>query len=122
MLHAVAPLRITTRLFDSGQLFADRDVIKALVLGQVEMAAPGTWLVSAYVPDADMAQLPVFYGQPADVTHDVPDLGSVGSGVVEVAVGVASHGVVVGRFVTVVLRAAGVTVGDVGVSKPRLGP
>lgn len=64
---------ITTQLFDSGQLYADRDVIKALVLGQIEMAAPGTWLVSAYVPDADLAQLPAFYGQPPEVTHRAID-------------------------------------------------
>jgi len=64
----IAPL-----LFDSGQLFPDRDVIKALVLGQIEMAAPGTWLVAAYVPEADMGQLPLFYGQPTEFTHRVVD-------------------------------------------------
>lgn len=72
-LEAASQGAIAPRLFDSGQLFSDRDVIKALVLGQVEMAAPGTWLVSAYVPDADMTQLPVFYGQPIDVTHRAID-------------------------------------------------
>ncbi|WP_428483682.1 TRAP transporter substrate-binding protein DctP [Rhodopila sp.] len=72
-LEAATRGQIVPRLFDSGQLFADRDVIKALVLGQVEMAAPGTWLVSAYVPDADLAQLPVFYGQPVDVIHRAID-------------------------------------------------
>jgi TRAP-type transport system periplasmic protein len=64
---------ITTQLFDSGQLFPDRDVIKALVLGQIEMAAPGTWLVSAYVPEADMTQLPLFYGQPIEISHRAID-------------------------------------------------
>ena len=59
-LEAASQGQIAPKLFDSGQLFADRDVIKALVLGQVEMAAPGTWLVSAYVPEADFAQLPIF--------------------------------------------------------------
>jgi C4-dicarboxylate-binding protein DctP len=72
-LEAASQGEIAPRLFDSGQLFADRDVIKALVLGQVEMAAPGSWLVSAYVPDADMAQLPVFYGQPVDMIHHAID-------------------------------------------------
>lgn len=64
---------IAPQLFDSGQLFPDRDVIKALVLGQVEMAAPGTWLVSSYVPEADLGQLPVFYGQPIETTHRAID-------------------------------------------------
>jgi TRAP-type C4-dicarboxylate transport system substrate-binding protein len=72
-LEAASQGEIATQLFDSGQLFADRDVIKALVLGQVEMAAPGTWLVSAYIPEADMAQLPLFYGQPLEITHRAID-------------------------------------------------
>jgi TRAP-type transport system periplasmic protein len=72
-LEAASQGAIAPQLFDSGQLFPDRDVIKALVLGQVEMAAPGTWLVSSYVPEADMAQLPLFYGQPVEVTHRAID-------------------------------------------------
>lgn len=72
-LEAASQGQIATLLFDSGQLYADRDVIKGLVLGQIEMAAPGTWLVSAYVPDADMGQLPAFYGQPMEATHRVID-------------------------------------------------
>jgi TRAP-type transport system periplasmic protein len=72
-LEAASQGAITTQLFDSGQLFADRDVIKALVLNQVEMAAPGTWLVSSYVPEADLAQLPIFYGQPIEATHRAID-------------------------------------------------
>jgi C4-dicarboxylate-binding protein DctP len=72
-LQAASQGEITTTLFDSGQLFPDRDVIKAMVLGQVEMAAPGTWLVSSYVPEADFGQLPMFYGQPVEVTHRAID-------------------------------------------------
>ncbi len=72
-LEAASQGEVAPRLFASGQLFADRDVIKALVLDQVEMAAPGSWLASSYVPDADLAQLPVFYGQPAELTHRAID-------------------------------------------------
>jgi TRAP-type C4-dicarboxylate transport system substrate-binding protein len=72
-LEAASQGEIAPQLFDSGQLFPDRDVIKALVLGQAEMAAPGTWLVSAYVPEADLGQLPVFYGQPIEATHHAID-------------------------------------------------
>ena len=72
-LEAASQGEIAPKLFDSGQLFPDRDVIKALVLGQVEMAAPGTWLVAAYVPEADLGQLPVFYGQPIETTHRAID-------------------------------------------------
>ena len=72
-LEAASQGAIAPVLFDSGQLFPDRDVIKALVLGQTEMAAPGTWLVSAYVPEADLGQLPIFYGQPIDATRRAID-------------------------------------------------
>jgi TRAP-type transport system periplasmic protein len=72
-LEAASQGEIMPLLFDSGQLFPDRDVIRALVLGQIEMAAPATWLVSAYVPEADLAQLPVFYGQPVETTHRAID-------------------------------------------------
>lgn len=61
LVEAASGGQITTKLFASGQLYADKDVIKALVQQEVEMAAPGTWLISAYVPDADMLQLPAFW-------------------------------------------------------------
>jgi TRAP-type C4-dicarboxylate transport system substrate-binding protein len=72
-LEAASQGEIAPQLYHSGQLFADHDVIRALVLGQIEMAAPGTWLVAAYVPDADLVQLPAFYGQPIDCTHRAID-------------------------------------------------
>jgi TRAP-type transport system periplasmic protein len=72
-LQAASQGEIVPRLFDRGQRFPDRDAIRALVLGQIEMAAPGTWLVSAYVPEADMGQLPMFYGQPIETTHRAID-------------------------------------------------
>jgi len=77
-LEAASQGEIAPQLFDSGKLYPDREVIKALVLGNVEMAAPGTWLVSAYVPEADLGQLPVFYGQPIETTHRAID-GTPGS-------------------------------------------
>ncbi|MDE2514914.1 MAG: TRAP transporter substrate-binding protein DctP [Rhodospirillales bacterium] len=64
---------IKTRLFESGALFPDLHVVKALVQGQVEMACPGTWTVTGFVPDADFSQLPAFYGRPIDVVHKVTD-------------------------------------------------
>ena len=68
---------IKTELFSSGSLFADLDVTKALVQGQVEMACPGSWTITGFIPDADLFQLPALYGQPLDVTHKVID-GRVG--------------------------------------------
>src|SRR5579884_1582213 len=69
--------QIQTKLFESGSLFPDLHVVKALVQGQVEMACPGTWTITGFVPDADFSQLPAFYGQPIDVVHKATD-GSAG--------------------------------------------
>jgi TRAP-type C4-dicarboxylate transport system substrate-binding protein len=60
-------------VFHSGQLFADLNVSKALLQGQVEVAAPGAWVLTGLVPDCDMVQLPYFYGVSDDVTHKATD-------------------------------------------------
>ena len=65
--------KIKSEIFHSGQLFADLNVTKALIQGQVDMAVPGTWTITGLVPDADYAQLPALYGQPADVVHRCTD-------------------------------------------------
>lgn len=68
--------RIKTELFQSGQLFPDLDVGKALIQGQVEMACPGSWTITGIIPNADLFQLPALYGQPFDVVHKVIDGGA----------------------------------------------
>jgi C4-dicarboxylate-binding protein DctP len=65
--------RIKTELFSSGALFADLNVAKALVEGQVEMACPGHWTQTGLIPDCDMFQLPMFYGQDISLTHRAVD-------------------------------------------------
>src|SRR5580692_10985011 len=65
--------QVKTRLFESGALFPDLQVLKALVQGQVEMACPGTWTLTGFVADADFSQLPAFYGRPIDVVHKAAD-------------------------------------------------
>jgi TRAP-type C4-dicarboxylate transport system substrate-binding protein len=72
--------RIETELFHSGQLFKDANVAKALRQGGVEMAVPGTWVLTGFVPDADIFQLPIFFGQSADAVHRVID-GPVGKSI-----------------------------------------
>ncbi len=64
---------IVGEVFHSGQLFADLNVSKALLQGQVEMAAPGAWVLTGLVPDCDMVQLPQFYGLSAEATHKATD-------------------------------------------------
>ena len=65
--------KITSEIFSSGQLYADLNVAKALLQGQVDMASPGTWTQTGIVPDCDFCQLPVFYGQPIEATERASD-------------------------------------------------
>ena len=72
-LEAASGGQIATKLFESGALFPDLQVVKALVQGQVEMACPGTWTITGFVPDADFSQLPAFYGRPIELVHKATD-------------------------------------------------
>jgi TRAP-type C4-dicarboxylate transport system substrate-binding protein len=72
-LEAGSGGRIKPELFASGQLFADLNVSKALLQGQVDMAAPGTWTVTSFVQNADLFQLPALYDQPIEMIHRVAD-------------------------------------------------
>ena len=65
--------RIKTKLYESGQLFKDLEIPKALLQNQVEMACPGSWAITGIVPDADAFQLPILYGRSADDVHHVFD-------------------------------------------------
>jgi C4-dicarboxylate-binding protein DctP len=64
---------IQGQVFHAGQLYADLNVSKALLQGQVEMACPGAWVLTGLVSDCDMVQLPYFYGQPTEVTYKATD-------------------------------------------------
>jgi C4-dicarboxylate-binding protein DctP len=72
-LEAASNGRIKTELFASGQLFADLNVSKALLQGQVDMAAPGVWAITNFVQDSDLFQLPALYDQPIETIHRVTD-------------------------------------------------
>ncbi len=65
-LEAASGGRIKTELFSAGALFSDANVAKALLQGQVEMACPGSWVLTAFIPDCDVVNLPVLYGQPLE--------------------------------------------------------
>ncbi|MBI3517534.1 MAG: TRAP transporter substrate-binding protein DctP [Proteobacteria bacterium] len=69
--------RLRTRLYHSAQLHKDVAVPRALREGSVEMAMPVGAVLSSFVPDIDIIQLPMFYGQPLDRQHRVVD-GPVG--------------------------------------------
>ena len=72
-IEAAAPGRIKTQLFESGQLFPDLQVGKALLQGQLEMAVPGSFALTGVIPDADFLQLPLLYGRPIETVHRVVD-------------------------------------------------
>jgi len=72
-VEAASGGKIKAEVFESGQLFPDLEVGKALIQGQVEMAAPGSWTITGIVSDADCFQLPALYGQPMDLIHRVID-------------------------------------------------
>ncbi|MBV9973784.1 MAG: TRAP transporter substrate-binding protein DctP [Hyphomicrobiales bacterium] len=65
--------QIKGEVFPSGQLFPDLDVGKALIQGQIEMAAPGSFTITGIVPNADFLQLPILYGQPIETVHKIID-------------------------------------------------
>jgi C4-dicarboxylate-binding protein DctP len=65
--------QVDSEVFHSGQLYADLQVSKALLQGQVDMACPGLWTQTGIVPDCDFCQLPVFYGRPVAVTEKASD-------------------------------------------------
>ena len=72
-VEAASSGKIKTEVFESGQLYPDLEVGKALIQGQIEMAAPGSWTITGIVPDADCFQLPVLYAQPIDLVHRIID-------------------------------------------------
>jgi TRAP-type transport system periplasmic protein len=72
-IEAASDGQVKTKLFESGTLFPDLEVVKALVQGQVEMACPGTWAITGFVPDADFSGLPAFYGRPLSLVHKASD-------------------------------------------------
>jgi C4-dicarboxylate-binding protein DctP len=72
-VEAASDGQIKTEIFSSGSLFPDLDVAKALIQGQVEMACPGSWTMTGFIPDCDMFQLPILYGQSLDIAHKVTD-------------------------------------------------
>src|SRR5262249_3738828 len=64
---------IKSEIFESGQLYPDLEVGKALIQGQVEMAAPGSWSITGIVSNADFFHLPVLYSRSMHDIHRVVD-------------------------------------------------
>lgn len=65
--------KLTVELYPSAQLFRDRDVMKALRQGAIEMGIPGTWQLDGIEPNMALQTLPMFYGVDRDTVHGVMD-------------------------------------------------
>ncbi len=96
--EAASEGRVKTELFSSGQLFPDLEVGKALIQGQVEMASPGAWAISGIIPNAELFQLAVMYGQDVSVVQKVID-GRAGE-VVAGDIGQRLRSRVIGKWLT----------------------
>ncbi|HTZ79326.1 MAG TPA: TRAP transporter substrate-binding protein DctP [Stellaceae bacterium] len=72
-VEAASGGKIKAEIFESGQLYPDLEVGKALIQGQVEMASPGSWTITGIVSDADFFQLPALYGRSMDDIHRIID-------------------------------------------------
>jgi len=88
--------KIKSEIFHSGQLFADLNVTKALIQGQVDMASPGTWTMTGLVPDGDFSQLPILYAQSVDIIRRCTD-GAPGA-LVEKQLEAKLHSHILGRW------------------------
>lgn len=88
---------LEVRLFHSAELFRDRDVVKALRQGKVEMAVPGTWQLDRFDPNVGIFLLPIFYGRDAKAEDRVRDgeIGEIINGSIESRLGVK----VIGRWI-----------------------
>ncbi len=61
---------IIVEFYHSGMLYRDQEVINALYTGKVEMAVPGTWHISAHVPEISYFLLPEFFGEEREYNYE----------------------------------------------------
>ena len=65
--------RFKVKFFHSAQLYKDKDMLKALTLGTVDMGLPGIWFLDKLDANAALPLLPMFYGQDATVIQKLVD-------------------------------------------------
>lgn len=74
--------RLQPKVYHSAQLYKDTHVLKAVSMGTVEMAVPGNWQLEGLDVNASLTFLPMFFGQPPEVTEKLVD-GEFGKSVSE---------------------------------------
>lgn len=65
--------RLNITIFEAASAFKDVEAAAAVAQGAVDMAVPQYQLISKFVPDADIEQLPMFYGAPREKIYAVID-------------------------------------------------
>ena len=73
MLKERSKGRLEPTLYHSAQLYKGTHVPKALGLGTLEMGAPGIWQLEGYDVNASITSLPMFAGQPPEITEKMVD-------------------------------------------------
>ena len=69
--------RLELEIFEAAAKYKDSEAATAVAQGAIDMAIPQYQLISRFVPEADMEQLPMFYGLGRDQIYAVVD-GAVG--------------------------------------------
>jgi len=76
-LQAALKGKLQVEHHHSAGLFRDRQVVKAIADGKVEMAVPGTWQLDRFEPSVGIFLLPMFYGREAKINYHLRD-GAIG--------------------------------------------
>jgi TRAP-type C4-dicarboxylate transport system substrate-binding protein len=61
--------KLDIEFYHSGSYVRDSEAVRAMLMGELEMAVPGTWHISMLVPEVSLFLLPVFYGRDADSVY-----------------------------------------------------
>lgn len=61
--------RYAVRFHDGASLYRDADVFRALSMGRLEIAVPGSWHIGRHVPGVGLLALPSLHGREATVYH-----------------------------------------------------
>ena len=69
--------RLELEIFEAAAKYKDSEAAAAVAQGAIDMAIPQYQLISRFVPEADLEQLPMFYGLRRDQIYAVVD-GEVG--------------------------------------------
>ncbi len=63
--------KLDVQFFSAASLARDNDAVRAMALGNIEMAVPGTWHIDSLVPEVGLFLLPAFYGTDAETVYQV---------------------------------------------------